>query len=433
MLGIFRSERSKTRSAAKHWIYLANKVRHFRRDELSEADLAALQSRLEALRRGLKAKPADTSRLRLDMEALEGHLKKVGGALYPRSSFGENVEFFLVALILYAGCTAFFLKPFKIPTNSMWPTYHGMTAEVYRSEEQKPNALAKWLRLIAFGAVRHEVEAPADGELSVPVLLGQEFAVPYDIAPKRRYLVLPGQGYRFTFEVGGEPVSFKTPLDFSIEEWVLGPALFPEAESFEAAVRRRIRSGAYEGTRRMRFRRGDGATGYADVIMVRTGRRFREGETMFSFDILTGDQLLVDRMSYHFVRPKLGDGFVFRTGAIPKLNGSDKFYIKRLAGTPGGRLQIADGALLIDGEPARGSPAFDRNASRELPYEGYLNKGLLAEGKTVEVPDRRYFALGDNSDNSQDSRYWGFVPDHAVVGQPVFIYYPFTRRFGLPE
>jgi signal peptidase I len=46
------------------------------------------------------------------------------------------------------------------------------------------------------------------------------------------------------------------------------------------------------------------------------------------------------------------------------------------------------------------------------------------------VPEDKYFALGDNSGNSQDGRYWDFVPAKDVVGRPVFVYYPFTSRWG---
>jgi signal peptidase I len=46
------------------------------------------------------------------------------------------------------------------------------------------------------------------------------------------------------------------------------------------------------------------------------------------------------------------------------------------------------------------------------------------------VPAQAFFALGDNSRDSQDGRYWGFVPEKDVIGRPLFIYYPFTRRWG---
>jgi signal peptidase I len=54
----------------------------------------------------------------------------------------------------------------------------------------------------------------------------------------------------------------------------------------------------------------------------------------------------------------------------------------------------------------------------------------LGRGQTLTVPPHAFFALGDNSFNSADGRYWGFVPAADVVGRPLFVYYPFTRRWG---
>lgn len=78
------------------------------------------------------------------------------------------------------------------------------------------------------------------------------------------------------------------------------------------------------------------------------------------------------------------------------------------------------------------------NNRREGLYPGYRNRQprdfqqlyLREPGDTVTVPPRSFFALGDNSANSEDGRYWGFVPEKDVVGRPLFIYYPFTRRWG---
>lgn len=72
-----------------------------------------------------------------------------------------------------------------------------------------------------------------------------------------------------------------------------------------------------------------------------TVKRVSSGERVMAFDILTGDQLFVDRMSYHFIRPGVGSGFVFRTGnidGIARVYG-DQYYIKRLVGVPGDTLE----------------------------------------------------------------------------------------------
>jgi signal peptidase I len=177
------------------------------------------------------------------------------------------------------------------------------------------------------------------------------------------------------------------------------------------------------------------------------GTRVEAGEAILRFDITLGDALFVDRISYHFKRPEAGDPFVFRTRDIPGIEGGpsdivDKYYIKRIGGVGGETLEIEEGTLLVDGKPRAEVEAFGRNALKEGEYGGYVYpnpdaryppKLLTQPGKTAEVPDGYFVALGDNSANSLDSRYWGFVPEKAVIGKAVFIYYPFTKRWGLAE
>jgi len=165
-------------------------------------------------------------------------------------------------------------------------------------------------------------------------------------------------------------------------------------------------------------------------------------QPFLSFDIVTGDQLFVDRFSYHFFRPRVGQGFVFRTDHINSpymLNRNtgrqlEQYYIKRLAGGPGDVLEIREPELWRNGAPIAGSDAFRDNALRVDGYKGYFNSPVpgtyLGRGDSLTIPKSRYFALGDNSGNSQDGRYWGFVPAKDVVGRPLFIYYPFTRHWG---
>jgi signal peptidase I len=178
----------------------------------------------------------------------------------------------------------------------------------------------------------------------------------------------------------------------------------------------------------------DGRT--TDVVLVKSGLFFKKGDTMLSFDLHTGDQLFVDRMSYHFVKPKVGDGFVFKTGEVDGLkSGRDSFYIKRLSGVEGDSMRIEDGKLFVNEEEPTGSVAFGYNNGQVPPYDGYLNLGnrLLRRGETITVPEGMHVALGDNSGNSSDSRAWGYVPEKAIVGRPVMIFYPFTKRFGLAK
>jgi len=89
-----------------------------------------------------------------------------------------------------------------------------------------------------------------------------------------------------------------------------------------------------------------------------------------------------------------------------------------------------EGQLYRNGQPIDGATAFAQNARKEGLYPGYTADGRLSFGNTVTVPQNSYFAMGDNSPRSKDSRYWGFVPDKDVVGRPLFIYYPLTKRWG---
>ena len=86
--------------------------------------------------------------------------------------------------------------------------------------------------------------------------------------------------------------------------------------------------------------------------------------------------------------------------------------------------------------PITGADAFEFNAKRQGKYRGYFNADprmgakYLQAGEKLTVPPDGFFAMGDNSGNSQDGRYWGFVPLKDAIGRPLFIYYPFTKRWG---
>ena len=436
MFGFFDSKEKRMRDNASNWLELASKVWSYRRDELGERESGELQGRTQELR-GLLRERADAGRLKAAIEALEGVLVRTGGAVYPKTSLAENVEFFLVAAIVILGIRTYFVQPFKIPTNSMWPTYYGMTAENLPPSGPAPNLAEQLFRFVAYGAQRHTLVAPRDGPVSVPLFMsGDLVSVAYTLKAGRSWLIFPARFREYTLYVGGEPVSVRVPDDFSKFDDILFDTFFPNRAALKAQIERAREAGESEP---MVVKLDESKDDLYRAERVPIGRSARAGEALLRFDILAGDQLFVDRMSFHFVRPRVGQGFVFRTQNIPdvaRLYGA-QYYIKRLIGAPGDRIEVRDPAIYRNGAPITGSVAFDLNARRVSPYQGYANAShddprysMLFPGETVTVPEHGYLAMGDNSHDSFDGRFWGYVPEKDVVGRPLFIYYPFTRRWG---
>ncbi|OAM90861.1 signal peptidase I [Termitidicoccus mucosus] len=424
MFGLFQSVEKQMRSNARNWLELSDKIYHYRRDELTDTDLSDLQKKAGALRMHLQER-AEGGRLKFDIEALEPVLRRVGGKFYPRSGWQEWIEFLVVAAIVILACRQYFFQPFKIPTNSMWPTYNGMVPEVHATPADEPAAASRLIRKAAFGASAYRIDAPADGEVLIPI---QSNGVPLWRPTKgRHWLVLPQAQKAYDLVVGDQIVTVSVPEDFDFG-WMLKDTFAPGQTDYSAALRNWLNDRKYSD--RM-VTTADGRT--VPLRFIHTGKTVKKGERVLSFDIVTGDQLFVDRMSYHFVRPKVGSGFVFRTDNIEGLmagGSKPSYYIKRLAGEPGDTLEIRPPVLYRNGGPITGAQAFDDNAARHGRYRGYINTGLLGQGSPYTVSENGYIALGDNSNNSLDSRMWGEVPKKDVVGRPLWVFYPFTSHWG---
>ena len=105
-------------------------------------------------------------------------------------------------------------------------------------------------------------------------------------------------------------------------------------------------------------------------------------------------------------------------------------YYRTKYGKPVGKIALSTG--LICPNRKNGGCIYCSSTSFTPYYLKHVDSidEKLSKGKTFTVPEDSFFAMGDNSWDSQDSRYWGTVPGNDVIGRPLFIYYPFTKRWG---
>lgn len=147
----------------------------------------------------------------------------------------------------------------------------------------------------------------------------------------------------------------------------------------------------------------------AAFIMIFIARAYTvNGESMMP-TLHHGERLLVDKISYRFIEPARGEIIVFKYPADP----SEQF-IKRVIGVPGDTVAVVQGTVYVNNQPI----AEDYISAR--PRIGFAPQ---------VVPENTYFVLGDNRNNSEDSRFSrvGFVPRELIVGRAVWRYWPLTR------
>jgi signal peptidase I len=146
-------------------------------------------------------------------------------------------------------------------------------------------------------------------------------------------------------------------------------------------------------------------------------------------NLLIGDHLLVNKFVYaptttaleRMVLPidpiRRGDIIVFKYPEDP-----ERDFIKRVIGLPGETIELKNKKVHIDG-----TPLDEPYVQYLIPpdEEGAYESDVRVQYGPVTVPDDHYFMMGDNRDNSQDSRYWGFLPRSYVKGKALFVYFSF--------
>ena len=139
------------------------------------------------------------------------------------------------------------------------------------------------------------------------------------------------------------------------------------------------------------------------------------------------DSLLIDKVSYCFKEPERYDVVVF----VPNIANVSKYYVKRIVGLPGETVQIIDGLVYINGEPLEDDVIYSFDLKdedgNEMEPEKIYNAGLASEPVTLGYDE--YFVLGDNRNNSEDSRFAnvGNVKYSSIIGRIWAVSAPFGR------
>lgn len=355
----------------------AEKLIRYRRDRLSNEVVAELRAQIGRVRAAMKAR--DQRITHEESERLDA-LLTAHTPPHRHAVWRENVEVILVAIVVAIGIRSYFLQPFKIPTGSMQPTLNGIIGHPMTAPA--PNFLKQIVEFVVLG--RNYIDVVSGEENTVQNVTSRKFLFFFTLS---------------RIECDRQSFSVYAPPEILRQDFQVYP-----------------------------------------------GNTYHRGQVIARGAVDTGDQVFVDKFSYNFVLPDRGNVFVFRTNHILGIRedpaAGAPFYIKRLTGTPGDELRIDSPKLYINGELAK-SFGIKRVMAAQPPYRGYaqgpermqlsngdFGPGLFTPQATFVVPSGDYFAMGDNSYNSYDSRYWGPVPEENLVGRGLFVYWPFNRHWG---
>jgi signal peptidase I len=406
---------------AKHLLHGVKKFIHYHRDLMPADKLQELHAARDQYSAALKARDKDklASEEKLLIKACEKAVPN-----YRSNAWKENIEVIIVAITVALGIRAYFLQPFKIPTASMQPTLNGITATPMPPSEPFPNIISKVWQFAVRGRNYTELKAPAgSGPVTITAIEQKSLAV--------------FATYTVVHFSNNETVTAYAPTRQLLHDlWLVerpdyinpngkNPKEIPPTDSF--------------------------------VLRIRQSPSYEPGQVLARGYVDTGDQVLVDKVSYHFRQPKRGEVFVFSTKNIEGIALPDgvesQHYIKRLAAIPNDSLYVENNNLYHNGALAE-EFGFKRVMGRENRYTGYTSPESIAlparghlpyqsevawerkQGQSGEViefhlKDRQYFAMGDNSPNSSDSRVWGHVPEQNIVGPALMVYWPFQPHFWL--
>ena len=354
----------------------AKKMLAYKRDLLRPQQIEAFEDGIGRLAAAVDAgNTAEIETTGTDLDSL------FGKTFPPRTheAIRENCEVFLVAIVIAIGVRTYFLQPFTIPTGSMQPTLNGILAYSTPTDQPTPNILMRILHFAVLG--RTYVDMVSQEEDTIVTVTEHPFL--------RFFTVTEVECLHQRFKAFAPADKMQKDFD------------------------------------------------------VRPGQRYRKGDVIAHGYVDTGDHVFVDKISYNFRNPHRGEVFVFSTANVATRENRNnpgapsQFYIKRLAGLPNDVLRIDPPTLFVNGKRAEGAP-FERVMAAKDGYNGYSNapeggfpfQFMGSPDAPFHVPDHSYFALGDNSLHSSDSRDWGVVPEQNLMGRGAFVYWPFTSHWG---
>ncbi len=346
----------------------ARRLRDYRGDILTDTELRKLAEAEQGLRIALESEDMDL--IRKERDLLAGHIVRMT-PIRSLPGLRDNFEILVVAVAVAMGFRAYFVQPFKIPTGSMQPTLYGIHSESGAKPTIMDRLPLKYLKWLVAGEWYRQVVAEESG----PVMMIEDNQ---QGAPER-YLVVGSHRY-------------KIPRD--VPRIVLPPNGIVNA-----------------------------------------------GHLLWSGTVVAGDHVFVNKVIWNFRRPRRGEIMVFKTDGIKTLP-QDTHYIKRLIGCPGETISIDQPNVVINGAVVK-EPHPILAIERKLPPHDQFpyNLGYKAPigpdamyltnpTDTFRLGPGQYFALGDNTDNSKDGRYWGAVPERNLVGPAFMLYWPFSKRWG---
>lgn len=455
-------QRRKLRKQLKSLLHHAHTLRASREDIMNVGQLAFLDEHIAKVETAAKAGDIDT--MTQAGTALDECVTKLNPPQVA-AWWRENFDVLVVAISVAMAFRAYFYQPFKIPTGSMQPTLYGIHSEPRPPTDatlmdKQPLKFAKWL---ITGESFQIIRAKDRGTVSI---YERDSRTPGYVR-----VVVGSDSYYVSSDVVEH---YASKLWTGLSDYYARPICIPNGQKVkegdvlwsDSSTKKSILA-KVTGTVQIEIGDANRKSGCFPVIVagqtnyvpcyaivldpsglrggVRNKQIVKKGDILWSGIVRSGDFLFVNRWKWNFCHPQRGEIMVFSTAGIVGLQ-QGTHYIKRMTGLPGDTLQIKAPNLLVNGITVTTPERIGQISRMEKigdwapAYAGFNpsyqpdetpGKTLASEVSTVILPASHYYAMGDNSFNSYDSRFWGPVPERNLLGPASVVHWPFTSpRWG---